>query len=974
MNRSLVLAKLVAVCSVPLLLVTAAAAQTTGQIEGTVLDQSGAALPGVSVEVASPALQGTRVTAADAGGGFRFVFLPPGSYTVTCSLSGFSPVEQDGIVVQLGRTATLQVRMQPAFQEEVAVTAAPPVIDVRSAEVGANVDREFFLNLPLDRNYISVVQTAPGTTTDRSGTVVYGSTGLENNYTIDGINTSDVLLNSPARALSFEFIDEVQVRTGGYAAEYGRATGGVVNVITRSGGNDYHGDVFGYYFSDALQTGPNDEVEDYKRAYAGSYTVDAFRKADLGFDLGGYLVKDRLWFFAAYDFVANDEDWRVAKDFTASGGPAEGAIYVQSQDRHLWSGKLTWRPGAGHSLIASAFGDPGETSGPIQGLNGTESTFLGKTGDGGETAMVRYEGVLGGNLVLDAQVSGFRWSGGVSGAGTAEPLVVDLTTPMYFATGVAFRSGGFGSFWEEDDLRDAARVNAALFVADLGGDHELKAGAELERLRIEGSSFYSGGQVLARRCARKHLTAEGCPAEWVYYQHNLILSGVPPGGVLDPDFAAYVTGVQAVSPRSVNDAAYLQDTWRVLASLTLNLGVRWERQRFYDGHDTLKLELDDEWAPRVGFAWDVRNDGTAKLFGSWGRFYESAPLMLTNIFNDSLLASVYNLDSRSVVCDPGLSSSSLYRPCAINTLSPAPVDPAGVEGGFIEEAVLGGELSVARDLVLGAKLVYRTLPRVVEDANGPEGYYLGNPGHGLLRTLADMTFSWTLPAPPPKRTFKGVELTAIKRFSSNWQMIASYLWSTLEGNYDGAYYPDFDQGMPNLSAAYDSADRIVHNDGYLSNDRRHQAKVSASYTFPFDLTAGAAASYRSGSPLSALGQPLPLYLSQRGAWGRTDPEYEIDLHLGYPIRVGGAEVTFLVDVFNLLDRQGETSRDQRYNLDWTLDVIDPATGEEVPPIAPGTPCTVASPPGSEGSCNPGFNTTNAWQDPRSIRLGVRVTF
>ena len=955
-----------------------ALAQTTGSIAGTVFDETGQPLAQATVEATSTSLQGVKATASDAGGAFRLVFLPPGRYAVRCALPGFATVEQDGIQVQLGRTVSLQVRMQPAFHDEVTVSSEAPAIDVRSAEVGANIDREFFLNLPLDRDYTSVVQAAPGTTTDASGTVVYGSTGLENTYTIDGVNTTHVFNSSPGRTLNFEFIEEVQVRTGGYAAEYGRATGGVVNVITRSGGNDFHGDVFGYYFSDALQTGPRDEVESYSEAYGGSHTVEAFTKADLGFDLGGYISKDRLWFFAAYDLVANDEDWRVAKDFAGYGGPPEGKTYVQEQEQNLWSGKLTWRPADGHSLIASAFGDPRTTKGPLKELNGEESTFLGNSEGGGDTAMLRWEGVFGSSLVVDAQVSRYRLSAATRGTSLAEPQLQDYTTALFAATGVPSRSGGFGTYTDREDVRDAGRADAALFVGDLAGDHVFKAGADMERVSLVQNVSYSGGQVDQRWCAIGFMTADGCPDEWSYFGHNVLLTGRPPGGALDPDFADYVAVVQAREPSSLNQAAYIQDSWRVLPSLTLNLGVRWERQRFYDFHDALTLEVPDEWAPRVGFAWDVRNDGAAKVYGSWGRFYESAPLMLGLTFNDNVSGGVSNHDAHDLTCDPTLLEEPWYGWCDVASASPTPVDPAGVKGGYLDEAVLGGELSVARDLVLGAKLVYRNLARIVEDGFGLDGFYMGNPGHGQLEAAPDLlTYSWMLPMPPPKRTFRGVELTAVKRFSSDWQMMASYLWSKLEGNYDGAFYPDYDQYMPNISAAYDFGDFLVHNDGYLSNDRRHQAKVSAAYSFPFGLTTGATAYYRTGTPVSALGAswygPI-LYLSQRGAWGRTDAEYEMDLHLAYPIKVGGAQVSFLLDVFNLFDRQGETSRDQSYNLDWTLHVIDYETGEELPPIAPGTPCTAAGPPEYAAYCNAGFNTTDAWQDPRSIRLGVRVTF
>ncbi len=673
MNRSTRRPAMTIAVAVSILMAAAAFGQTTGQIEGTVFDQANAALPGVTVEVTSPALQGPRVEVTEANGSFRFVFLPPGSYTVRCSLSGFVTVEHDGIVVPLGRTVTLQVQIQPAFHDEVTVSGAPPAIDVRSSEVGANVDRDFFLSLPFERDFISIVQATPGTTTDGSGTVVYGSTGLENAYYIDGINTSDVVYRSQGRVLNFEFIGEVQVRTGGYAAEYGGSTGGVINVITRSGGNEFHGDVFGYYFSDALQSQPREGVEtyhqeyitQYRSEYGGSYIVDAFRKADVGFDLGGYLLKDRLWFFAAYDWVAHDEDRKAPEDYSAYGGPAEGTIYVAEQTRQLWSTKLTWRAAANHSLILSAFGDPARLEGPVKSLSGEESTFLGYSEEGGDTWMLRWEGALGSRVVVEAQASRYRWAGGLGGAATAVPEVIDYTTPLYAATGVPSRSGGLGSYWDEEDVRDAGRLDATVFVGDLAGDHEFKGGAEVERLKIINKSYFSGAQIVQVWCARGYLTSAGCPAEWVMYQHELRLTGHPPGGLDDPDFTSYVTDVHTQKPKSLNPAAYIQDTWRVLPSLTLSLGLRWEQQRFYDSHDDLKLSLDDEWAPRIGFAWDVRNDGKAKLFGSWGRFYETAPLMLSYPLNDISTSVVFNRALHDVKCDPTLAGEPWFAPCGV---------------------------------------------------------------------------------------------------------------------------------------------------------------------------------------------------------------------------------------------------------------------------------------------------------------------
>lgn len=359
----------------PLILATGTYAQTTGSIEGTVTDEQGNALPGVTVEAASPSLQGTRVAVSDTSGKFRLVLLPPGTYTVKSSLSGFTTIESADVVVGLGRTVVLNVQMRSAFQEEVVVSGAAPTIDTRSTEMGANLSKDFFTNLPIGRNYASVVQVAPGTSTDNSGIVVYGSTGAENAYYIDGVNTTGVELGQQGKRLNFEFIQEVQVKTGSYNAEFGRATGGLINVITKSGGNELNGTVFGYYDPESLRQSTKKSIEESAATRARSFTVDAEDRRDFGADLGGYLIKDALWFYGAYNYVAEDEDQKVAKDFTPFGGPAQGRIYTQKVRRDLWSGKLTWRASQNHSLVLSIFGDPSTQDGPARGLAGPETTW-----------------------------------------------------------------------------------------------------------------------------------------------------------------------------------------------------------------------------------------------------------------------------------------------------------------------------------------------------------------------------------------------------------------------------------------------------------------------------------------------------------------------------------------------------------------------------------------------------------------------
>ena len=246
------------VLSVCLLLVAPVAvlAQTTGTIEGAITDQSGAALPGVTVELAGVHLQGARTAVTTADGHYRFLSLTPGDYTVTATLAGFGKVQKKATV---GLDATVQANLQLNLSTtaEVTVTGEAPLIDSTSTTAGSNFAGKVIDKLPLpSRNYADIVFTQPGVQADNGETQgrslaisIYGSTSAENSFLIDGVNTTNVIKGIQGKDINNEFIQEVEVKTSGYQAEYGRNTGGVVNVITKSGGNEFHGGIFGYYNS-----------------------------------------------------------------------------------------------------------------------------------------------------------------------------------------------------------------------------------------------------------------------------------------------------------------------------------------------------------------------------------------------------------------------------------------------------------------------------------------------------------------------------------------------------------------------------------------------------------------------------------------------------------------------------------------------------------------------------------------------------
>ena len=225
-------------------------AQTTGSLAGRAADESGGVLPGVSVEAKSSSLQGARVVLTDAQGRYRITLLPPGQYTVVFTLAGFQPESKAGITVGLGIETTLDAVLRPSASAQIVVTGEAPVVDTGSTNLGTNLSSRAVETLPTGRNYSSIVQVVPGISSDadprnesQATITAYGSSGAENAFYIDGVNTTGIEYGFQGKELNYEFIQEVNVKTGGYEAEFGRSTGAIINVITRSGSNEFHGDV-----------------------------------------------------------------------------------------------------------------------------------------------------------------------------------------------------------------------------------------------------------------------------------------------------------------------------------------------------------------------------------------------------------------------------------------------------------------------------------------------------------------------------------------------------------------------------------------------------------------------------------------------------------------------------------------------------------------------------------------------------------
>jgi hypothetical protein len=341
----------------------AALAQTTGDIAGTVVDSAGDPRAGVTIEASSENLQGTRRTITGPDGKYRIPGVPPGVYRVVAAASDFAPVETTA-TVSLGTTAVVNVVLTLSRHENVVVSGEASFVDPTSTAGGANYTADVVSRLPLNRNYADVVRSTPGVlqdqrqTQDRSfATTIYGASSVENQWTVDGITTTNVQKGFQGKVLNVESVEEVEVKTGGYQAEYGRAIGGVINVITKSGGNELHGDAFLYY--DSIDTAADPVVTDRDLRLTEMRIVD-YRRTDFGVDLGGFLSKDRLWFFGAYDRV--ELPARTSRYESTELVPNTMEFPIDGTE-NIYSGKLTWKAGRGTTLVATAFADPGVNTG-----------------------------------------------------------------------------------------------------------------------------------------------------------------------------------------------------------------------------------------------------------------------------------------------------------------------------------------------------------------------------------------------------------------------------------------------------------------------------------------------------------------------------------------------------------------------------------------------------------------------------------
>ncbi len=893
MKRSLIL-----FCAF-LLLTTGAllAQQSTGQIEGTVMDSEGAPLPGVTVTATGPSLKRSVVT--EANGNYRFPALPPGTYAVSASLTGFKTRTETGITVGLEQTRKVNFSMEVGrIEEEVTVIGISPIVDLTSSRLSTNVSKEFFDSLPKGRSYQDMVQLAPSVQSDPWGAAMSGSTGAENLYIIDGVNTTDVEDGLAGTNLTYEFIEEVQVKTGGYEPEFAGALGGVVNVITKSGSNQLHGGLLFNYQTDAFYGKP-------KVGIYGAGAIDEFDYYDFGLNVSGPIIKDKLWFF-----VGGTPSFRHTYYEQTNSWTDETRTFDEPNNTYYFSGKLTFEPTPGQKITVSAFGDPLKATlnnpGTLRDFDTWELYAPSKRSGGTYNVAVKYDGVFGNDWIVHVL-------GGVFYDKTVEkPL--DLTKPRitfeqgYLGAPEGYAMGGAGWYCDPDTKK---RIQAQSDITKFLGGHSFKIGAQWSRATSLREDNYTGG----------------------FYR------------IVRPDYGYFRDRYRVTHGESHTDllGVFIQDSWKVFDRLTVNFGVRMEDQNVHasdksrfeiPGASIIHFKLWEQLAPRVGFTFDILGNGTSKLFGSYGRFFEMMPLDLnTRQFGgeDDAYYNYYLSDYDPITDFP--TKAQAYREYHYGSAASGFPEPTkankGLKPQYVEEVIVGFENQFATDLSLSVRGVWKRLGQVIEDGSfdGGSTYFLFNPGKQF--TVGEINPNTGLPRelfidafPKAKRDYKAVEILLNKRFSHNYMLTASYTYAHLRGNHPGLAWEEYGQLDPNITALFDFPEFLYNADGILPGDRPHQLKLDGVYQFSRylrGLSVGASFRLNSGKSLSKIGENEYygncVTLTPRGSDGRLPMFHQLDLHLGYDLKIATKyKLGITADIFNLLNTRIETNRELEYLL------------------------------------------------------------
>ncbi len=901
-----------AMAAIALVLATPALAQrTTGGISGTVRDATGAVLPGVSVSVSGPNIVGAQTAVTNEHGFYRLANLPPGEYRVGFSLPGFKSAAHRGLRVPVGGTIDENAALELSqLQESVDVVGESSVVDTTSNEIGSNFARGLIENAPLRRfSFFDLVAAAPGSlqggdSNNASRTMVYGSSYDENSFQVDGVDITDNYFNEALAEPNVDAIEEVEVLSLGAPAEYGNLTGAVYNIVTRQGTNEFHGDVGFYLQSDGLTGNNTESIVNPDGSFLDAcpdgearcpWTRDKY--TDFSAQLGGPLVKDKLWFFASYG-NQRDYNWDPGVDSSNPLTAVRGRT-----DRYFF--KLNWQLNNKHKLVGTFHMDDKKDDGglSLQSAPSTAATRTQKT----PTPGLGYTGVLSDRTVLEVRYSGFY--GDVTMGPTDPDQARDLN--RFYDIDTGFISGGHYYWYDLGPKRTTVTAKVS-HLADnfLGASHDFRFGVQYSAASAPGLVGYND----------------------LIYTYSQTDPGYGYGIAYTP--FSYSGDTRALG-------FYVDDTVRVSDRLSLNLGLRYDYQKAFSaerdqldasGNPTGTTFSQTDYftwntiSPRLGFNWKLAADGRTVLKGHYGRYHRA---VATGEYANKIGPSItpifvgpYDIPSgrfgeltlsrsnENLGFDPDYRSP--YTDQFIASLERELRPGFGAQLNYVYKR---GRQFAGWEDITGR---YARVPFVDTLGTSPTGRTLQL--YQLLSDPEDRQFRITNPEGFDSNVH-AASFGLSKRMTGKWQMSASATWLRATGSLQegqggageaGTGVGIIQRGGVQFRSFGQDPNNYVNVDGRLKSDVTWQLKGQAVYQLPAGFLVSANVSYRSGAhivrrtralrSITQVPENRPILLQPRGENGRLDDVMILDARLQKDFNLGDkVRLAVFADAFNLLN-------------------------------------------------------------------------
>ncbi len=839
-----------------------AAADTTGKLSGTVTGPDGQPLPGVSVTVESPALiGGPRTITTDAGGLYNFPALAPGVYTVRAELDGFVGQERQELEVRLDRATQLDIEMASAtVTEEIVVSAETPVVDSEQVSISQVFSNDYLSNAAVgstNRSYQNILGNAAGVVVSAGNPIVFGSTLGESAFLIDGVDTTDPVTATFGTNFNYDAIEEISFMTAGFEAQYGRATGGVVNLITKSGGNEFSGTLDWRY----AENGFNENGDHFDR----DENVTEFTNPTA--TLGGPIARERAWFFASGEWV----DSRLTPTESPTTRKFDGINYL---------GKATWQINPSWQVVGKASGEDSDIdNGDADRTIAAEATTFQE--QAADIVQADVSGILSQRDLWDFKAALYR------AELNAFPQSGDLQTPGHvdFFTGEIYTNASNAQFSERD--RDEFATSYTHFAEGFAGSHELKAGIEYADLHFTSHNFTTANGL-------QFLDADRLP---------FVLAVSPDAGPVDSD--------------GTLETVFVQDAWQPVSNLTLKLGLRYDQVAF-DNNEGAEIADMSKLQPRVGVAWDVRGDGKNVARLAWGRFMHPNALTLPNFARTANSPFAFYLSCSAFVGDrefcesfgarPPLDANGftfqrfiddpidfdplgwILTPGNLFGSAPNTIDP-GLDPMYNEQIVVGFERELGPRTSVELSYIDKDTEDIFEDTCDGNLLSPADPAVCDSFIMANL--------PQLKRDYRGAILRVESRATDWLHLLASYVYSKSRSaaEYTQNAGSDFDH-FP---------EHFVNRYGYAFDDRRHRVKVNGYVDLPWEMLLGFDA-FWSSEPAFDVTQAAQEagygleFVEPRGSRRGVD-NYQVDIELRKGFQFGGVRMALIGTVFNLLDSE-----------------------------------------------------------------------